>query len=207
MATYGDLKTRIASELVRDDLAIGEEGEHHTITAIGAAINYYKGQNLWFLRTRQTAATVASQDYITRPTTIERITRIAVPSLGIDLDKEDWEELEREDEPTAQTGQPISYAEAEGGTQLRIWPTPNAVYALKIMGTRRIPDMASDGDTTVWTNEAYDLIAARAKVELARFPLRDPDAEAAASREEARALQAINETNTDRFDMPVCPGW
>lgn len=207
MATYGDLITRIATDLVREDLDLGGDAVTKTKEAIQSAINEYAARNWWFLTTTVTTPTVAAQNYITRPTTIDEIKRASIPALGWDLCKTDLEELEMLDEPTIQTGQPDSYAEGEAGAQLRLWPTPNAVYTIKITGSRRVVALVSDGDANVWTTEAYDLITAAAKKRLCRFPLRDEAGRALAAEDEAIALQAMNRTNVNRLSGRVKAGW
>jgi hypothetical protein len=204
MATYGDLKTRIAAEMIRDDLSAGEENAVQLANAILSAVRHYRVRDWWFLTTSVTTPTVASQNYITRPTGIEIVQRVSIPSLNLELCKEDITCIEAYDEPTAQTGQPESYAEF--GAQLRLWPTPNAVYTMKITGTAALNELSVDADTNAWTNTAQDLICAAAKARLYRF-FRDPEGENNASREEALALSALDLANVDRLDGPVRASW
>lgn len=205
MATFGDLKTDIASAMVRDDLASGGDRESDTEAAINAAVRQYRVENWWFLTTTVTTTTTASQDYVTRPTGVDRIDRVSIPSLALDLLKIDITELERLAEPTALSNQPSYWAEY--GEQIRLWPTPGDTYTLKITGTAVASEMSDDADDTVWTNEAYDLIRASAMRRLFRFPMRDADGEVSALREESDALLALTKTNIDRLDLPVCAGW
>lgn len=206
MATFGDIKTRIASELVRDDLAIGGENEGAVENHIRAAIRLYGKRNFWFIRTvSSSATTTASQNYITRPTTIERITRVSIPALGWDLDREDLECIEESDEPTAQTGQPVVYAEK--GATLRLWPTPNDTFTVKIVGTSLLTELAEDTDTNAWTTYAEDLLVGHAKMSLCRSILRDPEGARLALGEAQDALNALNEQNIDRLGGPVKAGW
>lgn len=207
MATYGELITRIATDLERDDLGLGDESVGKTKEAIASAIREYQVRNWWFLAAVATVPTVAAQNYVTRPATIDQIRRASIPSLGVDLCRDDLATLEMYDEPAAQTGQPQAYAEGDGGIQLRLWPTPNAIFAIKLVGTRRVAALALDADSNVWTNEGYDLICAAAKKRLCRFPLRDEAGRALAAEDEALALQALNRTNINRLDRPIRPGW
>ena len=202
MATLGDLKTFIASNMVRDDLAV--DLADHFLAHINAAIRHYSGRNWWFLAKVATTPTVASQNYITRPTTVERIRMVSIPSLGYELDKVDITEIESLDEPTAQTGQPTAYAEY--GSQLRLWPTPNAVFTVKIVGTEKLTALADDADENAWTNEGFDLIAARSEMTLCGF-MRDASGVASAALSVRDAENALNEINTTRLDGPVCAAW
>lgn len=206
MATFGDLKTRIASDMVRDDLAIGGEDEAKTKEAIQSAIRQYQARPFWFLTTTVTVPTVAAQNYITRPATIQSIRRVSIPALRLDLPRVDLTEIEADDEPVPVLGQPTVYAEGEAGAQLRLWPVPNAVFTVKITGSKLLAALTVDADQSVWTNEAYDLICAAAKKRLYRRANDDAN-EARAAREEAEALSALVETQIDRTDAPVKAGW
>lgn len=205
MATLGDMKTRIATEMVRDDLASGGENESILLNRIKEAVRHYTRENWWFLSTTTTATTTADQNYITRPTTIDIIQRVSIPAIGADLEKIDITEIERNDEPSVQTGQPCAFSEY--GTQIRLWPVPNAVFTVKITGTTRLSELANNADTNVWTNEAQDLIVAHTKMALFRFPYRDEKGVQMALAEVQEALSALRRTNIDRLDMPVCAGW
>lgn len=206
MATYSDLKSRIISEMVRDELE--DDRAADLARHIQAAIRFYQNRNWWFLKKSGTVPTVAAQNYITRPAGYRQITRISIPALGIDLDHETLEDLESLDEPTAQTGQPQAYAEGAGGATLRLWPTPNAVFTLKVIGSSLLADLSDDADDTVWTNDlAQDLICAHAKMTLFRDIFRDPDAARDTIGAVKEALSAIERENTTRGDLPVRPSW
>ena len=206
MATLADLKARIVADMGRDDMEPGGGLEPTLLAHINRAIRHYSGQNWWFLTKTATTPTVSGQDYVTRPTAIARIRRISIPALGYDLDRDDLACIEAYDEPASQTGQPYAWAEGDDATEIRLWPTPNAIFTLKIIGTRVFSDLSSDADTNVWTNEAADIIAAHTQMTLYRDVLQDPR-EANAGRALALALDALTERNIDRFNMPVRAGW
>lgn len=206
MATLADLKARIVADMGRDDMEPGGDMEATLLSHINRAIRHYSGQNWWFLTKTVTTPTVSGQDYVTRPATVGQIRRISIPALGYDLEREDLTCIEAYDEPAMQTGQPYAWAEGDDGTEIRLWPTPNAIFTLKIVGTRIFSELASDSDTNVWTNEASDVVAAHTRMTLYRDVLFDPR-EANASRALELALDTMRERNIDRIDMPIKAGW
>lgn len=205
MATLADMKAEIIADMARDDLEAGGELRLALLAHINRAVRFYSGRNWWFLTTTTTTPTVAAQNYVTRPTTIDRIDRISVPSLSVDLNKEHLTTIEALDEPTAQTGQPIAYA--EWSEKLRIWPVPDAIYSLKITGTAKIAAFSADDDTNVWSNEGFDLICARARVTLYRDVFHDTDGAQLAIAAVQEAVLALDSTNVNRLDGPVQAGW
>lgn len=203
MGTLLDLMTVIVSDLNRDDLAT--DLPDVLLQHIRKAVRTHAVRDWWFLRYVTTASTTASQNYVTRPTGIDRIDRVSIPSLGYELDRVDLSCIEAEDEPAGQTGQP--YWWAEYGDNIRLYPTPNAVFSVKFVGTRRHSELSGDSDTNPWTNEAADLIAAQAKATLLRDVIRDDAAFARAMNEVQQALDALRSTNISRLSGPVKAGW
>lgn len=212
MATYADLKTRIKSELDREDMDAAEDSVDDLTRHILAAVRFYQARRFWFLqKPAKSAVTVASQNYVARPTDMAQIDRISIPALGYELEKIDIEDLEALDEPSGQEGQPVYWAEGDGATtgaaQLRLWPTPNAVYTLKLSGTAAVTALSADADSNVWTNEAQDLIAARACRTISKDVFKDFEAAEGFAVAEEEALSALELQNINRFDMPVKAGW
>lgn len=75
---------------------------------------------------------------------------------------------------------PVDYA--YDTQEFRFYPIPDGVYPVGIWGTLIAPPLVADGDTNIWTNEAYDLIRAEAKLQIARDTLHDDQLEQAAYR-------------------------
>lgn len=203
MATYAELRTRVAGEMLRDDLL--DESLTVLKDAIKASIRHYQTRDWWFLTTVASAVTVASQDYVTRPATIEQIHTVSIPALGWELCREPITSIEAWDEPSVQTGQPVAYAE-EAET-LRLWPVPNAVFTLKIVGTAKPAELSNDSDTNIWTTTGLDLIVAETKRRLFMSFFRDLNAAGAAQAEVQTALDAIERQNVSRLSQPVTAGW
>lgn len=208
MATYGDLKTRIKSELDREDMDAGEDSINDLTTHILAAVRYYQNRRFWFLlKPAKSVNTVDAQNYVTRPTDMHTIDRVSIPTLGYELERCDIADLEALDEPSGTEGQPVYWAEGEGGTQIRLYPTPNAVWALKMSGTALITALSADADTNVWTNDGQDLIAARACRTICKDVFKDFEAAEGFALAEAEALAALEFTDINRFDMPLAANW
>lgn len=205
MATLADLKQSIINDIGRDDLE--SELSLVLLDHIRRAVRKYDGRNWWFLNRTTTATCTPGQGYVTRPTTVERIRRVSIPALGFELDREDLAMLEMYDEPTAQSGQPSCYAEGEAGTQLRLWPTPNSNYSLKIVGTRLYAELTSDTDSNPWTNEGCDLIAARTRYTICRDVLRDPEGVTSAGSAVSECLADLELTGIDRAETLVPANW
>lgn len=207
MPTLGDMKDRIAADMVRDDLLDGGATEALLLSHIQASVRHYEKRAWWFLATTATVNTTASQSYITRPATMGQITRVSIPSLSVELAPVTLEEIEAEDEPTAQVGQPCVYAEGEAGSVLRLFPTPSAVYAVKITGSKKLAALTSDSDTNAWTNEGFDLIVAHTKMTYYRSVLRDEKGAQMALGEEDDARTVLMSENIGRMVNCVPAGW
>lgn len=206
MATFGDIKSTISSNLTRDDLLDGSTMEALLEEHIRRAVRNYSVRNWWFLKTVSSSVTTTSgQNYVTRPATIERIQRVSIPSLGWELCARDLAALEEFDEPTAQSGQPQDYA--EWGAKLRLWPVPNATFTLKIVGTEKIAEFSANADDTVWSNAGFDLIEATARSSFASEKMRDSEAAAAALVSITMAMRALQEQSVARADFTVKAGW
>lgn len=61
------------------------------------------------------------------------------------------------------------------GANIRFYPIPDAVYALAVSYTQKVAALSADGDTNVWTSDAFDLIKAEAKLILALEVIHDAE--------------------------------
>lgn len=195
MATLGDLKTRIILETNRDDLGAGEESEAALTNAISRAIEYYSDERFWFNRDSGTATTTAGTNYVTLPYAV-RVPE-SVSYNGEPLSKVGTEEIEH----LTTTGQPSRWA--ENGDLIQLYPVPSAAYALSVYGIAQIDAPSYDGDETVWTNEAYDLIAARARFLLFRDVFRDVEGTKLAAQAEGEALSRLRKETRRRNVTPL----
>lgn len=155
MATLGDLKTRLILETDRDDMGASGESVGVLTTAISRAIDFYSGQEFWFNRASGTVSTSNGVAYVARPAAV-RIPLLVAYNGGL-LRKVRLQDIEWRTE----SGIPARWADNEANIQLS--PTPDGTYSLSVYGLAQIDAPSLDADTNVWTTEAYDLIANRAK--------------------------------------------
>lgn|SRR5215510_12331994 len=194
MTTFLVMQTRIADELVRDDLA------SQTRNAINDAIKTWEGIRLTFNERRYLINTVADTEYYDLTNTavlffedgssvgtggtlleIDDI-RITVNSSWYSLSPRTDAWFSRNSGPAAAyTGQPDSYGVF--GNILRLFPIPDAVYPLSLAGLGRLSPvpLSADADTNPWMVEGETLIRQQAKYILYRDLLRDAEGKANAA--------------------------
>lgn len=197
MATLADIKTRIATEMVKDDLL--DVLAAQLLLHIQRAVEFYADKRFWFNSIITTANTVGGSDAVTLPATVRAVGVLTIPALRSEVKPAQLDMLE---EPGAtETGVPRWYAYY--GNQLKLQPVPDAAYALKIVGTAQAPVLTADADSNFWTNEAQDLIVARAKFTLYRSQYRDAEGAGLAAGEAAEALMHIQRETAKRNKVPL----
>ncbi len=172
MGTLAQLKARIASDLTRDDLTT------QIASVITDTIKFYARERFWFNQTRSlTFNTVASQiayaaaDLSTIPNLI-RIDALYLPStLSIyPLDRYEPDDFELI-EAGGGGGKPTCYTYID--QTIRLWPTPSAIYSMRLHAFYKLPDLATDADTNAWTDDAEELVRSHAKMLLYMDVLED----------------------------------
>jgi hypothetical protein len=107
---------------------------------------------------------------------------------------------------SASTGEPYNYTFYANA--IRIYPLPDAAYTITVMAWYRLSAPSSDGSSNAWTNEAYDLVKARALYYLASNTLRDADLATMARIAETEAEEALvremNARNGTGYFTPTC---
>ena len=176
MTTLAIMKARIADELARSDLT------SQIAYAISDAIGAYNNERFHFNETRSnTFSTVADQefygvsdaafigtmnviDYVyayngNQPYRLMPETPSAMESFSLN---------------GSYRGQPWNYCWY--GNQVRLYPTPDQAYTIRMAGSIKSAEPATDAETSnPWMTHAGRLIRARAKLELALHVLKDPD--------------------------------
>jgi hypothetical protein len=192
MATLGDLKTRVVTETIRDDL-LDDLADQLTL-AISRAIEFYQGERFWF-NTGAVSAT-ATGSVLAMPATMRVVDDIALAG-GCLLSKFPLRDL-----LGAQcSGVPSKWAEYAGGFYL--WPTPGSSTDLTLYGVQYIEPPADDDDETVWTNEAYDLIAAHTRFILYRDIFFDKARAELAKAAIDEAVGRLKQETARRADTPL----
>lgn len=200
MTTYGTMKTRVASEILRPSWA-----DTHVANAIQDAIKDYDGQRFAFNVGRFRLTTVADQEEYTVPADIDTAagdaletgeTLLEIESMSLRYNTsayivtpvtEGWLEHYT---TTATTGQPIYYCWT--GTRLRFAPVPDQAYTVHILGMKRLQTLSAADDTNAWMVDGEKLIRSRAKAILYRDVLRNPGQAKESERTESDALAALN---------------
>ncbi len=174
MGTLLDLKTRIASDLMRDDLASQIAG------AVSDAIKFYERERFWFNQTRSlTFDTVAGQVAYgsaanTAIPTIIEIDHLFLPQGAsiYPLDRCEPADFEILENGSTGGGKPTAFTYID--KEIRLWPVPNAVWTLRMHAFYRLP-YPDDGDTNAWTDDCEELIRSHAKMNLFLDVLEDND--------------------------------
>jgi hypothetical protein len=200
LATYGDLKTRIITETVRDDLS--DVLSAQLALHIAQAIEYFADKRFWFNEGTKTSACVIGNQYAAKPTGMRVVDRVTV-SVGGQPRRLNERSLVRIDELAAVTssGQPIDYAET--GDQIRMYPTPNLAYPLTFVGIVDLSTLTNDTDSNAWTVQGYDLITARAKFTLYRGQFKDETGASLAQGEISDALAKLSGETARRLSAGV----
>jgi hypothetical protein len=193
MATYAEMKTRIITEMSRDDLE--DDLATQLTTHIARACEYYADRKFWFNSVVTTAATVASTETVAIPATVRRIDRLTIPASTVELIEATLAELDNIESTAG--GRPTHYAYYNDF--IRLYPVPDAVYALKIYGLSQIAAPSEDADENAWTDEAYDLIVAHTKMTLYRGQFRDPEGTQLALAEVKDALDRLQRETAKRL--------
>lgn len=194
MATYDDIVSRIADDMVRGDInsQIG--------VGLNRAIQHYQSQRTWFNEASATFQTItAQQSYSTAdgiPTDILKIDVIKIVFATNDefpLRQQSFQYVQDVNRsPTTFTGQPTNYARYSG----KIWfdVTPDDAYEVKLHYIKEYSDIAST-QSNDWTTEsgALELVEARTGWWVASRILRDDTMAARYKVEENEAYKSFNE--------------
>jgi hypothetical protein len=175
MSTYQNLQDRIADELKRADLT------SQIALEIQSAIAYYQGTRFYFNERRDvTFNTVASQEFYTSSdianlTLIQEFDAVTVTVNGnrFHVRHFPYQELEISSVTTTTLGEPNYYSFY--AQQLRLYPIPQQVYAVRISGLFQVAAPSAGSDSNAWTNDAEELIRASAKKRVCLNYLLDTD--------------------------------
>jgi hypothetical protein len=172
MANLGDLKQRIISETLRDDLADTLASQFQGL--IARSIDQYESEGWWFNEKRLVTQCVPMQEFVLWPTgTPAEAIRLDGLYLEQNSGNSRWPITPRsvaEFEALAQpstTGQPTDYLVAND--RIRLFPIPNQAYQLAWdLIVAVTPVLVADTDANFWTNQGQDLIVAQVKIRLYR---------------------------------------
>lgn len=197
MVTWATQKTRIADEMVRSDIASGGAREALLEKHYQDAVEYYANEKFWFNSIVTTVNTVASTQTVTIPSTVQTVERLTIPAYDIELREVNLSEIEDYDTE----GLPEFYSYYNDS--IRLWPTPDAVYTLRIYGVSKVAAPTTGTDDNIWTNEAAALIRAHTKMTLFRGLYRDPEGTQLAMAEAKDAYDALKQETARRLKKPL----
>lgn len=183
-ADLATLKARIARELHRADLSVD------IANAIQSAIRYYRSRPFEFGEATETLTTTIGTAAYARPA-VAAIHSIGCIASGLDyiLNPVNFSRYERLAGDPADRGQPQAFS-FYGGS-LYLWPLPDRAYPLTLRYQKRVDPPSLDTDVTVWTDDAEDLIRARAKKLICRDVTMNANGMQAAQMAEAEALDRL----------------
>ena len=201
MTTLATLRTRIADELVRDDLS------SQIATSVQDAIRHWEGERLHFNEKRFTILTVAGTEYydLLAPTllsatggavetgeTVLELDSITATLTGGEtpypLTQRTLEWFDHH-QSASYRGDPDSFMIF--GDQLRLWPVPARETTLTLYALARLKTLSADADTNGWMTEGEPLIRHQAKLFIYRDIVRDPDGAALAQSAIEAALEPL----------------
>lgn len=206
MTTLAEMATDIANETRRSTSA--------DTTAIARyiqdAIRHYSGKRWWWNEDQGASFNTADgTEYYAIPSPLRVVDTVLVTTTSnypTTLRKRSNMWIEDRYVPGGTyKGPPSAWAMFED--QIRLYPIPDAVYAVKTQGYGITLPVSTSSDTTPWANEAYDLIKNRARMLIERDWLMNPDGFQIYSIAEQDALRALKSENASRTGGGKIRGW
>lgn len=160
MSTYKELQDRIALDYLNNMALIGEVKR-----AINNAIKTYEARRYWFNEASTAVATVANQTYVSVPTDFMQLDRLEITANG--SVEQLWPttfDAIREMNMNSTATQPTHFAYR--GDAFELAAVPDSAYTVNVYYLKTLPALSADTDTNAWTNEAQNLIAHAATLDL-----------------------------------------
>jgi len=172
MATLGDMRTRIADELQIDESTQATEIDR----AVFSAVRFYNDNDFWFLDTAPTTFTLSATSNYALGTILPDRSQIKSISLHLtpgrtELRYRTLQEILDLDFDDAYTGVPL-YWTIDNDT-LIVHPVPNVTRTAEAYYSLRYSMTASASASSVWTNEAEELIRLHAEVDILENRIKD----------------------------------
>ena len=199
MSTLGAMKTRIADELVRDDLSSQIGNAITTALSIWAPTRFHFNEKRYLLTTVADTEYYAMSDLTNTDGTAldsgENLIEIDSFTLTYSnqpypLEQQTQGVMDREQANASQyTGQPYAYAMF--ADKIRLSPIPDAAYACTISGLAQLGTLTTDGSTNARMTDGEALIRNQAKALVHRDILRDTEGLAIARDALSEALDPL----------------
>lgn len=197
MATLGTLRTRISDELQIDSSTYSSEIDR----AIYSAIDFYNDKDFWFLDASPTTFILSATTDYALGTILPGRSQIKSISLHLtpikpELYYRGLQELLELDFSDNYTGDPL-YWTIDHDT-LIVQPKPNITRTAEVYYTLRNSMTASASASSVWTNEAEELIRLHAEVDILENRIKDYDEALRKRGRLAEVLANLNEKTVAR---------
>lgn len=200
MSTYADLQDRISLDyLNRTDLL------PEVKRAIKNAIRTHESSRYWFNEASTAIAASSGQTFITIPADFLSLDRVEITQSSQDykLSQRDFNWLR--DMRVARTqGLPTDFNYYRD--RLELFPIPDSAYSIIVYYVASLATLSADSDTNAWTNEASNLIAHEATVDLlANVVQASPDRIQRQALLRSLALQELQSRNYSRISFRLKP--
>lgn len=160
MATYKDLQDRIALDYLNRMTLMSEVKR-----AIKNSIKNHEATRYWFNEAQTAMAASAGQSYVSIPSDFLTLDRLEVTVSGINYRlRQDTFNSIREMNAVSSTGQPTHFA--YHGDRFELSVIPDSAYAVNVHYIKTLAELSADADSNAWTNEAANLIAHAATIDL-----------------------------------------
>lgn len=174
MATLGRLRSIIAQELQIDATTYSVEIDR----AIFSAIEFYNDKDYWFLDTSPATFILSATANYSLGTILPGRSQIKAISLHLtpgrsELFYRTLTEILEMDFDEGYTGQPC-YWTIDNDT-LKVYPTPNVTRTAEVYYSLRYSMTASASASSVWTNEAEELIRLHSEIDILEIRMKDFD--------------------------------
>lgn len=197
MTTLADIKSRIADDLDRQDMASQIDRE------CKRAVQHYERQRFWFNEAQVTITTSIQQAAYAVPSDFlfsDSMELYRTTGNLVKLNELPWSRyLDEWRYATTSGGQPIDWSYYMD--QIWVGPMPNAEYVTVLSYVKTFgPQSFSDGTENAWTNFADDLITARVEKSLAAKTIgMKPDQIVLFAQLELSAWNALSALNDQRL--------
>jgi len=170
MATFAQMRTWVSKRLL--DPSYTSVSSDDVGEMINQAITYWKKRRFWFNEITDTTTLTTSDNSIPLPDdwlcpSIDNCFVIEYSGIRYIL-KKISEATYNAMYLTNGIGQPFWFSR-QADTEYKVYPIPDKDYTLRRFYLRDYDDLLADGDTSVWTEEAQDLI----KYTAAAYGMRD----------------------------------
>lgn len=188
MATLGDMRTRIANELQIDSSTFQSDIDD----AIFTSIAFYEDKDFWFKDGTPATFLLSSTAKYPLVTVLPGRSEIREMVLHLTPGKSEMHfrtlrEFLDLDFDEGFTGQPAYWTIDHDN--LMVYPTPNVTRTAEIYYTLRLSMTASASASSVWTNEAEELVRLHAEIDLLENRIMD---DATAMRKRGRLSEVLH---------------